>query len=112
MAEESGSDGVTTWVVDEGVWQDDEETGGQVAILVDLPAVQAGLWRPGRSGLGPIEVNLVRTEVLWVLSGTGQLVVDGGSPVDLFPGKAVRIEVGSHTRWMVSADFQEVWLYV
>jgi uncharacterized cupin superfamily protein len=112
MADESSASAVTTWVVDDQVWEHDEETGGQVAMLVDLASVQAGLWRPGRSGPGPIDVDLEHTEVVLVLSGTGQLEVDGGPPLELTPGRAVRIAAGSTTRWHVSDDFRELWLYV
>jgi uncharacterized cupin superfamily protein len=104
--------GVTTWLVADQAWEHDEETGGQVAMLVDSPNVQAGLWKPGRSGLGPIEVELDHTEIILVLSGTGQLEVDGGAPLELTPGRAARIDVGAHTRWMVDQEFTELWLYV
>jgi uncharacterized cupin superfamily protein len=113
MAEEpTPGAGVTTWLVADQVWEHDEETGGQVAMLVDSPNVQAGLWRPGLSGLGPIEVELQHTEIILVLSGTGQLEVDGGAPLELTPGRAARIDVGAHTRWMVDQEFTELWLYV
>jgi uncharacterized cupin superfamily protein len=104
--------GVTTWLVDEQVWEHDEETGGQVAMLVDSPTVQAGLWRPGRSGLGPIDVDLDHTEIILVLSGTGQLEVDDSAPLELTPGRAVRIHAGARTRWLVDEQFTELWLYV
>jgi uncharacterized cupin superfamily protein len=104
--------GVTTWLVADQAWEHDEETGGQVAMLVDSPNVQAGLWKPGRSGLGPIEVELDHTEIILVLSGTGQLEVDGGAPLELTPGRAARIDAGAHTRWMVDQEFTELWLYV
>ena len=104
--------GVTTWLVDEQVWEHDEETGGQVAMLVDSPTVQAGLWRPGRSGLGPIEVDLDHTEIILVLSGSGQLEVDDGEPLKLTTGRAVRIVAGARTRWVVDQEFTELWLYV
>jgi uncharacterized cupin superfamily protein len=104
--------GVTTWLVDEQAWNDDDETPGQVAMLLDTPTVQAGLWRPGPDGLGPFDVDLEHTEVILVLSGTGRLEVDGAVPVDLAPGRAARIEVGAHTSWTVDAEFTELWLYV
>jgi uncharacterized cupin superfamily protein len=113
MAEKPTPSGVTTWLVDDQVWGDDDETPGRVAMLVDSPTVQAGLWKPGPRGLGPFEVHLEHTEILLVLSGTGQLEVDGdGTRVELTPGRAVRIEVGAHTRWMVDREFTELWLYV
>ena len=104
--------GVTTWLVDEQAWEYDEETGGQVAMLVESPTVQAGLWKPGRSGLGPIEVELDHTEIILVLSGTGQLEVDDGAPLTLTTGRAVRIGAGARTRWVVDQEFVELWLYV
>lgn len=103
---------VTTWMLDEQVWEHDEETGGQVAMLVDSPAVQAGLWRPGRSGLGPIDVDLHHTEIILVLSGHGQLQVDDGEPLELTTGRAARIDAGARTRWVVDEEFTELWLYV
>ena len=112
MAEENEAAGVTTWLLDEKVWEDDDETPGQVAMLVDGPTVQAGLWRPGPNGLGPFEVDLEHTETLLVLSGTGQLEVEGRAQIELAPGRAVRIEVGAHTRWSVDQEFTELWLYV
>jgi uncharacterized cupin superfamily protein len=113
MAEEpTAGAGVTTWLVDEQVWGDDDETPGQVAMLVDSPTVQAGLWKPGPSGLGPFEVDLEHTEIILVLSGTGQLEVDGGGPLELTPGRAARIDAGAHTRWTVDQEFTELWLYV
>jgi uncharacterized cupin superfamily protein len=104
--------GVTTWLVDEQAWEHDEETGGQVAMLVDAPTVQAGLWKPGRSGLGPIDVDLDHTEIILVLSGTGQLEVDNAAPLKLTTGRAVRIGAGARTRWVVDQEFSELWLYV
>jgi uncharacterized cupin superfamily protein len=113
MAEETTSGtGVATWLVDEQEWQHDEETGGQVAMLVELASVQAGLWRPGRSDLGQFDVDLDHTEVILVLSGTGQLEVNGGPPLELTAGRAARIDAGSHTRWRVSDDFRELWFYL
>lgn len=113
MAEEpTAGAGVTTWLVDEQAWEDDDETPGQVTILVDSPTVQAGLWRPGPNAPGPFEVDLRHTEIILVLSGTGQLEVDGGAPLELTPGRAARIDVGSHTRWTVDQEFTEFWLYV
>ena len=70
-------------------------------MLVTSPIVQAGLWRPGRSGLGPIEVDLDHTEIILVLSGTGQLEVDDAAPLLSTSGRAVRIDAGARTRWMV-----------
>jgi uncharacterized cupin superfamily protein len=104
--------GVTTWSVDEQVWQDDDETPGQVALLLDTPAVQAGLWRPGSRGLGPFVVDLLHTEVILVLSGSGQLEVDDAAPIELTAGRAARIDVGARTRWTVDQQFTELWLYV
>ena len=112
MAEQPTSSGVTTWLVDDQVWEDDDETPGQVAMLVDSPTVQAGLWKPGPSGLGPFEVDLEHTEIILVLSGTGQLEVDHEAQVELTAGQAARIAVGAHTRWKVDEDFTELWLYV
>jgi uncharacterized cupin superfamily protein len=113
MAEDSTrGDALTAWLVDEQVWQPDDETDGQVAMLVDIPGVQGGLWRPGRSDLGPVVVDLEGTEVILVLTGTGTLEVNGGPPLQLAPGVAARIEAGSHTLWNVSDDFTELWLYV
>jgi uncharacterized cupin superfamily protein len=113
MSEEPGiGAGVTTWLVDAQAWEHDEETGGQVAMLVDTATVQAGLWKPGRSGLGPIDVDLEHTEVILVLSGTGQLEVDDAAPLTLTTGRAVRIGAGARTRWVVDEEFSELWLYV
>jgi uncharacterized cupin superfamily protein len=113
MTEESTAGaGVTTWLVDEQVWEHDEETGGEVAMLLDTETVQAGLWRPGRSGLGPIEVDLDHTEVILVLSGSGQVEVDDAAPLKLTTGRAVRIGAGARTRWVVDREFTELWLYV
>ncbi|MGZ4531771.1 MAG: hypothetical protein ACXVXP_05410 [Mycobacteriaceae bacterium] len=113
MAEEpTAGAGVTTWLVDEKAWEYDEETGGQVAMLLDSPTLQAGLWRPGRSGLGPIKVDLEHTEIILVLSGTGQLEVDDAAPLELTPGRAVRIGAGARTRWMVDQEFSELWFYL
>ena len=84
MAEEpaAGAGGVTTWLVADQIWEHDEE------------------------------VQLDHTEIILVLSGTGQLQVDGGQPLDLAPGRAARIDAGAHTRWMVDQEFTELWLYV
>ena len=113
MAEERAAGAsITTWLVDEQAWEDDDETPGRVAILVDSPSVQAGLWKPGPNGLGPFEVDLQRTEIILILSGSGQLEVDGGAPLELTPGRAARINVGANTRWMVDPEFTELWLYV
>ena len=112
MADERAAARVTTWLVDEQVWEDDDETPGQVAMLVDTPTVQAGLWRPGPSALGPFEVDLKHTEIVLVLSGNGQLEVDGGAQVELTPGRAARIDVGAHTQWTVDHEFTEFWLSV
>ena len=67
---------------------------------------------PGPSGLGPFEVDLDHTEIILVLSGTGQLEVDDAAPLELTPGRAARIDAGAQTRWMVDQEFTELWLYV
>jgi uncharacterized cupin superfamily protein len=103
---------VTTWLVHEQVWEDDDETPGQVAMLVNGPTVQAGLWKPGPNGTGPFEVDLEHTEIILVLSGTGRLEVDDEAQVELAPGRAARIDVGARTRWVVDQEFTELWLYV
>jgi uncharacterized cupin superfamily protein len=110
MADEPNA-AVTTWLIDETAWGDDDETPGLVAMLVDSPTVQAGLWRPGPSGLGPFEVDLQHTEIVLVISGSARLEVNGGPPLELTRGRAARIEAGSHTRWTVEPDFAELWIY-
>ena len=103
---------MTSWQIDDQAWIHDDETGGEVAMLVDGPGIQAGIWRPGRSGPGPVEVVLDHTEVVLVLSGTGQLQVDDDSPLELTPGTVVRITAGARTRWTVDDAFRELWLYL
>src|SRR5215471_18944468 len=90
MADKPTTAGLATWLVDEQVWEDDDETPGQVAMLIDSPTVQAGLWRTGSSGRGPFEVDLEHTEVILVLAGAGQLEVDDGARLELTPGRAAR----------------------
>jgi uncharacterized cupin superfamily protein len=100
---------VSTWLVDEQ-WERDEETGGDVAMLVEQDGVLAGVWRPGDRR--DLEVDLDHTEIVLVLTGSGRLQIDDQPAVDLVPGRAVRIEAGAHATWDVSADFSEVWIYV
>lgn len=100
---------VTTWLVEEG-WERDEETGGDVAMLVDESSVLAGVWRPVAKR--QLEVDLDHTEIVLVLTGTGRLQIDDEPVVELVPGRAVRIANGAHARWDVSEDFSEVWIYV
>ena len=61
---------------------------------------------------GPIDVELQHTEIILVLTGSGQLEGDRGAPLELTPDKAARIDAGVHTRWMVDHAFTELWLYV
>src|SRR4051794_20468613 len=98
-------------MIDETSWSADDETPGQVAMLVDSPELQAGLWRTGGVAWDPFAVHLERSETIYVLTGTGHLQVNDSQPIQLLPGMTTTILAGSDTLWTVDEDFTEVWIY-
>jgi uncharacterized cupin superfamily protein len=96
---------------DANEWERDEETGGLVHWLRVDDAVQAGLWKPGELAGETIELELIADETILVTDGSGELSVDGGTPIELRPGVIVSIRKGSRTIWRVDADFKEFWIY-
>lgn len=94
---------------DEG-WEHDEETGGLVLMLRTEP-VLIGLWKPrGTAGMS-FENELDADETLVVLDGNGELRVDDGSPIELWPGVVVSLSRGARLRWRIDANFRELWVY-
>ena len=95
-------------------WEHDDETGGLVYFLRSDDAVQAGLWKPktvpGQSEY-VVSVHLVWHETVLVLEGSGQLEIEGGPTLELRPGNMVSLPKGARTRWVVSDDFKEFWVY-
>jgi uncharacterized cupin superfamily protein len=98
-------------MIDETAWSADDETPGQVAMLVQSSDLQAGLWRTGGATWDPFSVHLERSETIYVLTGTGQLQVNDSPPVQLLPGVTTTIPAGSDTLWTVDENFTEVWIY-
>ena len=98
-------------LIDETAWNADDETPGQVAMLIETPGLQAGLWRTGGVTWDPFDVNVEQNETIYVLSGSGQLQVNDQPAIQLSPGITLTIPAGSATRWTVDQDFSEVWIY-
>jgi uncharacterized cupin superfamily protein len=100
--------------VDAAEWEDDEETGGLVHLLRSDDAVQAGLWRPktvpGQSEY-VVSIDLAWHETILVLKGSGQLEIEGGPTLELRPGVMASLPKGARTKWAVSEDFKEFWVY-
>jgi uncharacterized cupin superfamily protein len=93
-------------------WEDDEETGGRVRMLISNDRVQCGLRKPGPVAGTTFEVELEAHETLLVLEGHGEIVVDDGAPIELRPGVIVSIPRGCETRWTIADErFREIWLY-
>jgi uncharacterized cupin superfamily protein len=97
--------------IDESAWVPDDETPGQVALILEQEGLFAGLWRSGGADLDPFDVPLKFHETIYVLAGSGQLRVDDGPPIDLAPGVTLTIPKGSVTHWSVAPDFVELWIY-
>jgi uncharacterized cupin superfamily protein len=108
------NDAVFSSYIDAAEWEDDEETGGLAYFLRSDNAVQAGLWKPktvpGQSEY-VVSVDLVWHETVLVLEGSGQLEIEGGPTLELRPGIMVSLPKGARTRWVVSEDFKEFWVY-
>jgi uncharacterized cupin superfamily protein len=100
--------------IDTDNWEHDDETGGLVHMLRSDDAVQAGLWKPT---LVPgqreyvVTVDLVWHETILVLEGAGQIEIEGGPTLELRPGNMISLPKGARTRWVVSDDFKEFWVY-
>jgi uncharacterized cupin superfamily protein len=97
--------------IEESAWGSDDETPGQVAMLVQSEEVLAGLWRSGGVRWDPFEVKLEFNETIYVLAGSGELQVNEEPPLHLSTGDTLTIPKGSLTRWSVGADFVELWIY-
>jgi uncharacterized cupin superfamily protein len=97
--------------IDEGSWSSDNETPGEIAMLLERETILAGLWRTGGVRWDPFEVPLDHDETIYVLSGTGDLQVNDGPPLHMTPGFTTTIPAGSLTRWTVDEEFSEVWIY-
>ncbi len=105
------NDGVFLSRADADDWEVDEETGGLVHFLRADGDVEAGLWKPGPLAGTFIDLTLAAHETFLVLEGSGQIEVDGGSPLRLEPGVMVSLRKGSKTRWLVDEAFKELWVY-
>lgn len=92
-------------------WEPDDETGGLVRMVRSAESVEVGLWKPNGAAGARIEYELDAEETLVVLSGTGELRVDDGEPIELRPGVVVSLARGSRLSWLVDADFRELWIY-
>lgn len=104
-------DGIFVSRIEADDWELDEETGGLVHFLRADDDVQAGLWKPGPLAGVPIDLTLAAHETFLVLNGSGQIEVDGSSPLRLEPGMMVSLRKGARTRWLVDDAFKELWIY-
>jgi uncharacterized cupin superfamily protein len=100
--------------IDAADWEHDDETGGLVHILRSDDEVQAGLWKPtpvhGQREY-VVSVDLVWHETILVLEGAGELEIEGWPTLELRPGNIISLPKGARTRWVVSEDFKEFWVY-
>jgi uncharacterized cupin superfamily protein len=92
-------------------WEQDEETGGLVHLILASDVVTVGLWKPNGAASSRIEYKLDADETLVVLRGSGEVRVDGGEPIQLRPGVVVSLPCGSELSWLVDDDFRELWIY-
>lgn len=110
MREGAARPSVTNIDTREG-WEQDEETGGLVNLILESDAVTVGLWKPNSAAGSRIEYKLDADETLVVLRGSGEVRVDGGEPIQLRPGMVVTLPYGCELSWLVDADFRELWIY-
>ena len=110
MPESAGRPSVTHIDAAEG-WERDEETGGLVHVVCTTDAVTVGLWKPNGAAGALIEYQLDADETLVVLSGSGEVRVDGGEPIQLRPGVVASLPRGCQLSWLVDEEFRELWIY-
>lgn len=110
MSAGTGRPSVTDIDAEDG-WEPDEETGGLVRLVRESKGLTVGLWKPNGAAGKPIEYRLDAEETLVVLSGSGEVLVNGGEPIELRPGVVVTLPSGSDLRWLVDAEFRELWIY-
>jgi uncharacterized cupin superfamily protein len=110
VREGAGRPSITNVDTREG-WEQDEETGGLVHLILASDAVTVGLWKPNGVAGSRIKYKLDSDETLVVLRGTGEVRVDGGEPIQLRPGVIVSLLCGSELSWLVDDDFRELWIY-
>jgi uncharacterized cupin superfamily protein len=93
------------------VWDEDDETGGLVRMVYESDALEVGLWKPGGVAGRRIEYRLDAEETLVVLRGSGEVRVDGGEAIQLYPGVVVSFTRGCELSWLVDDEFRELWIY-
>ena len=110
MAEDAARLSVAHVDADDG-WEPDEETGGLVRMVRASDALSVGLWKPNGVAGTKIEYRLDADEILVVLRGSGEVRVDGGEPLQLYPGVVISLPRGSELSWLVDDEFRELWIY-
>jgi uncharacterized cupin superfamily protein len=105
-----GARPLVTHVDLEDGWEQDEETGGLVRMVREEP-VMVGLWKPNGAAGRKIEYVLDADETLVVLRGSGEVRVDQGEPIALYPGVVMFLPRGCHLSWLVDDEFRELWIY-
>jgi uncharacterized cupin superfamily protein len=106
-------DGV--WVTKAGQesFADDPEVGGQVHVLREDDAVQAGIWRAPAPGDTPNTeaFEFPHHETIYVLTGSVTIEIVDGPTLHLEPGDQASFRKGVRSIWNPSADFSEFWIY-
>lgn len=77
-----------------------------LAVLARTDALEVGVWEHpvGRS------TDIETDEVFVVLSGSGRVILEDGSTLELRPGTVGVLDAGTRTVWEVDEALRKVWL--
>lgn len=82
-----------------------EPTSGTTPLLM-RGGVEVGVWEVTPGIATAVEFD----ELFVVLSGRGQLEIEGGASIPLTPGTTVRLEAGDRTTWIVDETLRKVYV--
>jgi uncharacterized cupin superfamily protein len=77
-----------------------------VQMLAATDDLEVGVWEHPAGVSTDVETD----EVFVVLSGSGRVVIDDGTVLDLRPGTVGVLSAGARTRWEVDEPLRKVWV--
>ena len=77
-----------------------------VEMLTATDDLEVGVWEHPAGVSTDVETD----EIFVVLSGSGRVLIDGGTVLELRPGTVGVLAAGTRTRWEIDEPLRKVWV--